>query len=504
MALLAAAPTQWAVPVAAAQPSAATTTQAPTPPQTLSSLLDAALADPVLADANVGVSVIDLESGEVLYRRGDTTALNPASNVKLVTTAAALGILGPEHRYATSVMREDGALVGDTVRGDVWLVGSGDPDLVTADLYELATTLRAQGIKRITGSIVVDASAFDADGLPPGFDQKDELASYRAPSGAVAVNFNTFVVQLRPAETEGAPPLASFDPPVAGLTLDNRATTVSGHRRSVWASVEPGDPLEVTVQGQLGIDASGASMRYPITDPSRHAGNVFAHVLKSVGIKVGKKPIKLGKAPADARELAVHHSDALSVLIRAVNKYSNNFMAEQILKTLAPAGTPATYEAALARVRSHVAGLGVPKKGMRYGNGSGLYDNNRISAGQLTKLLAAVHDDVRIRPDFLASLSVMGRDGTTRSRNREGTAADWVRVKTGTLDGVSALSGYAGARRRDPIAFSILFNDIPKGNTAQARAVQDRIVELLARHAAGEPLVTEEERAAMLPAPTGQ
>ena len=283
------------------------------------------------------------------------------------------------------------------------------------------------------------------------------------------------------------------------MTLTNRATTVSGNRRSVWASVDPGNPLQVTVQGQLGIDSGGASMRYPIGDPSMHAGHVFAHVLKSVGIKVGKKPIELGKAPEDARQLAVHRSDTLSVLIRAVNKFSNNFMAEQILKTLAPAGAPATFDAALARVRKHVAGLGVPKAGMRYGNGSGLYDNNRISAAQLTKLLAAVYADTRIQADYLASLSVMGRDGTTRSRNRDGTAAGWVRVKTGTLDGVSALSGYAGARGRDPIAFSILFNDLPKGHTGQARAIQDRIAELLARQAAGEPLLTEQERAAMAP-----
>jgi D-alanyl-D-alanine carboxypeptidase/D-alanyl-D-alanine-endopeptidase (penicillin-binding protein 4) len=466
------------------------------PDESLGALIEATLADPALADATMSVSVVDLATGDVLFRRGDTTALNPASNVKLVTTAAALGLLGPEHRYATRVLRADGALGGDAVRGDVWLVGSGDPDLVTADLYELATQLRAQGIKRITGGVVVDASRFDADGLPPGFDQKEELASYRAPSGAVSVNFNTFVIQVRPGGATGSTPLAGLDPPAEGIDLVNEATTVTGSRRGVWAAVEPGDPLTVRLRGQIGVDAGAASLRYPIAEPSQHAGHVFAYVLRDAGIKIGRRKVKAGLPPEDARLLAVHNSDALSVLIRAVNKYSNNFMAEQILKTLAPDDAPATFAAALRRVTAHVAKRGVPKAGLRYGNGSGLYDTNRISAGQLTALLRSMYADFRVSSDYLASLSIMGQDGTTRRRNREGAADGWVRGKTGTLDGVSCLTGYAGARGRDPIAFSILFNDIPSGRTSQARAVQDRIAELLARHAAKKPLVTTEERAA--------
>jgi D-alanyl-D-alanine carboxypeptidase/D-alanyl-D-alanine-endopeptidase (penicillin-binding protein 4) len=164
-------------------------------------------------------------------------------------------------------------------------------------------------------------------------------------------------------------------------------------------------------------------------------------------------------------------------------------MAEQILKTLAPAGGPATFVDALARVRSHLATLGIPAEGLRIGNGSGLYDTNRVTATQMTALLGAAWADFKIGSDFAASLAIMGVDGTTRSRLRENSRRGYVRAKTGTLDGVYCLSGYAGAQGRAPIAFSILFNGVAKADAGMARAAQNRIAEVLALYAAGEPLV---------------
>lgn len=473
---------------APADPTAAA--PALSPGEALVARLDLALANPVLAEAQVGVSVVDLETGQVLYQRGEALPLNPASNTKLVTTAAALGILGPSHRYSTALWREDGALSGTTIKGNVYLQGSGDPALVTADLYDLAATLRARGIKRV-GGIVVDTSAFDRDELPPGFDQKDELASYRAPSGATVVNFNTFEVHVRPGDTVGAAPFVGLQPAVDGIELTVKATTEAGRRRSLFMEYEPdGSDLALELQGKVGVDSSPTSLRYPVADPSVYAGRVLAHALERQGIKVGKAKIGLGKPPKDAVFLVAHQSAPVSVLVRSINKLSNNFMAEQLLKTLDARPGPATFAGALARVRTHLEGLGVPTEGLVLGNGSGLYDNNRISAAQLTALLAAVFRDERIRPDFMASLAIMGVDGTTRSRLRGSSRAGWVRVKTGTLDGVSALSGYAGAPDRKPIVFSVIFNGMRKSDASQARALQNEIAELLALHAAGEPLVT--------------
>ncbi len=462
----------------------------PSFPPTLEGQIDAALAQPFLATAQVGVVVVDLGSGETIYQRGADLPLNPASNQKLVTTVAALGLLGPAHRYATRLYHERDALKDSTIEGDVWLRGSGDPDLVTEDLYALVSDLRARGIRRITGGIVVDSSRFDRDELPPGFDQKDELASYRAPSGATSVNYNTFVVRVRPATREGEAPWAAIEPPVPSITLVNEALTQPGHLDRLAVAIDVDKKvMKVTLRGNLGLEAGSQSYRYPVVDPSRYAGEVLAHVFKQRGIKIGRTKIKTGGVPGDAQLVGVHNSAPLSVLIRAINKHSNNFMAEQILKTLAPAGGPATFGDALARVRSHLGSIGVPSEGLRIGNGSGLYDTNRVTAAQMTALLGAAHTDFRIGSDFMASLAIMGVDGTTRSRLRENSRRGLVRAKTGTLDGVYCLSGYAGAQNRAPLAFAILFNGVAKADAGMARAAQNRIAEILALFAAGEPLV---------------
>jgi D-alanyl-D-alanine carboxypeptidase/D-alanyl-D-alanine-endopeptidase (penicillin-binding protein 4) len=387
-------------------------------PATLEGQIDAALADPYLATAQVGVVVVDLASGERLYGKNADLALNPASNVKLVTTAAALGLLGPAHRYSTRLYHDKDALQGATIAGDVYLRGSGDPALVTEDLWAMAADLRARGITKITGGVVVDASRFDRDELPPGFDQKDELAAYRAPSGAASVNFNTFELRVRPADAAEGMPSAAITPPVPSLVLVNEARTGPGSLDRLSVSIEVEKKFtRVTLRGSIGVDAGSRSYRYPISDPSRHAGEVLGFVLKQNGIRLGRGKVKLGAVPGDAALVGVHHSEPLSVLIRSVNKHSNNFMAEQILKGLALAGAPATFGGALTRVREHLGEIGVSAEGMRLGNGSGLYDTNRISAAQFTAVLAAVYGDARISADYLASLAIMGVDGTTRTRS---------------------------------------------------------------------------------------
>jgi D-alanyl-D-alanine carboxypeptidase/D-alanyl-D-alanine-endopeptidase (penicillin-binding protein 4) len=211
-------------------------------------------------------------------------------------------------------------------------------------------------------------------------------------------------------------------------------------------------------------------------------------VLDHAGVKVGKKAIKLGEVPREARLLATHRSETLSVLLRGVNKLSNNFMAEQILRSLAP-GDHATAEAALAVVREYARGVGLPQDGLRIGNGSGLYDNNRISARALVQLLTHVHRDFRVRADFMASLPIMGRDGTLRRRLRETDGATWIRAKTGTLDGVSALSGYAGALgKNSPVVFAVLMNELGRWESGKAKATQDQIALALAHERAGIPM----------------
>lgn len=478
----------WPALPARAEPAPAPAPTVPAPTD-LAAQIDQLLQAKFLAKARVGVLVVDMATGARLYEKNPDLGLNPASNIKLVTTAAALALLGPEHRYVTRVYAKKGALKGHTIHGDLYLKGGGDPSLVTADLYQLAGDLRALGITKVTGGLVLDNTAFDRDELPPMFDQKDELAAYRAPGGAMSINFGTYVVLVRPA-AEGEPPIVAVDPPVPTIKIKSvAATTGPGSRNQLKLSVGAPDKdgvIEIAVAGTIGKDAAPAEYRYPVARPSEYAGEVFRLVLKQRGITLGRPGVKLEPVPEDSERLALVRSEPLSVLVRSVNKLSNNYVAEHILKTLDDK-IPATFAGGLQRVRAWLQSLPIPTDGLVLNNGSGLYDANRISAAQLVALLVAVHRDFRIGADFLASLPIAGVDGTLRARMKEGRAARFVRAKTGTLDGVSTLSGYAGAVGRPPLAFAILFNDIDVHAAQQARNLQNQIAELLAGAVASAP-----------------
>jgi D-alanyl-D-alanine carboxypeptidase/D-alanyl-D-alanine-endopeptidase (penicillin-binding protein 4) len=436
--------------------------------------VDALLAEETLADAQVSVFVRDLDSGKTLYARDEGTALNPASNVKLITTAAALQTLGAEHRYPTRVYAE--RVSRGVVEGPIYLVGGGDPSLVTGDLYELAALVRAAGVTQVEGGIVVDASRFDRDGFPPGFDQKQEFAAYRAPGGATAVNFDTFEIRSAVGGAVGSKPEVRIVPNVRSIVVENRAKVVAGKKNRLGVDIRTeGKRTTVTVSGSVGTEARPARWRFPVSDPSPYAGDVFNLVLRQAGVKVSSGAVKRGEAPNDARLIATHNSEPLSVLIRSVNKLSNNFMAEQILRTLDPSDG-ATAETSLIRLRQWAGTTGMPMEDLVLGNGSGLYDNNRLSAQQIVAALEHVYADFRVRSDYLASLAVMGIDGTTSRRLDDSSAEGWVRAKTGTLDGVSALSGFAGAPGRHPVAFSILVNDFDRWKIHRVRSAQDGIV----------------------------
>ncbi len=461
---------------AASPPASAPAAPAAKSAAALKEQLDAILASPALKSATVAVHVLDLATGQEVYAANADQPLNPASNAKLFTTAAAFALLGPETRFGTQAWAAK--VEGGEVIGDLYLVGDGDPALTTGQLYELAEQLRANGIRKIQGGITVDNTRYATEGLPPGFDQKQELASYRAPTGATSVNFNTYEVFVVAGPSAGKPTIVAISPPSGYVKLINRSETVAGSRNKlVLSPVVNATGIELTIEGTLGVDARTQAHRYPVAAPSLYAGSVMRMVLEQVGIKVGRESVKIAPRPSTGRLLGTHRSDTLSVLARSINKLSNNFMAEQVLLALAPRG--GTAQDALQKVRTWVGSVGVPVDGLSLGNGSGLYDNNRTSARMVTSLLKGVYDDFRLRSDFLASLAIMGVDGTTRERLANTPAAGWIRAKTGTLDGVTALSGYAGAPGREPLVFSVLMNDVPKAQTASARAAQNRIAEAL-------------------------
>lgn len=427
-----------------------------------------------LTQAKVGIHVVDVATGEVLYAYGAEQPLNPASNTKLLTAGAALDLFGPSHTFSTRLIGP--APQGDAIAGDLVIKGDGEGFLLYKHMLEWAAELRARGVRQISGDVVVDESAFPGKTLPPGFEQKDEDASYRAPVGAVSVNFNAVAVTVRPGAL-GAPVVVELDPPNKHVKLKVEATTAAGKANKLVVTSQAADGATlITIKGTLGDQAGVSVSRKRIDEPALFAGAVMVSALDAVGIRV-KGKVRRGKAPADQKPLMVHVSEPLSYVILAMNKWSNNFMAEQLLRAIgarvADKGQDG-WVAGLGAVAAFLERQGVPMAEVKLHNGSGLYAGNAISARALTTYLAAMAKH-RAAPEFMASLAIAGADGTMSDRLKRSQLSGLVRAKTGTLNEVLSLAGYVQGEGGKVLAFAIIFNDTPK-RAWTYRDEQDAIV----------------------------
>jgi D-alanyl-D-alanine carboxypeptidase/D-alanyl-D-alanine-endopeptidase (penicillin-binding protein 4) len=439
-----------------------------------------------LAGVKVGVHVATSD-GTVLFASGDTVGLNTASNTKIVTAAAALARLGPAFQFTTSVWVEGLSSDGTAARM-LYLKGGADPLLGLEDVRRLARKVRVAGITKI-GRVVVDDSYFDDDELPPHYDeQPDETASFRAAVSAAGLAFAGYTVHVVARHRGSGPATLTVVPETDYLRLvEGSVTTVRrGRNRVRHEHRTRGRRLEIRVSGQIRAGSS-YRLRKRIPDPSALAGSYLRTALIDAGVAVGSRAIREGEVSPKAELIATQHSATLGVLLRGLGKYSNNYMAEVLLKTLgaeaSDSGAPGTWAKGLEVVdRFLVDDVGLEKGSFAYGNGSGLFESNRFTARQIAKVLAFAASDFRTGPELIGSLATVGVDGTLRNRLDESVAAGRIRAKTGTLAAVSALSGFAGLDPREPLIFSILMNEIPGGELVEARRLQDRMAEELIHH----------------------
>jgi serine-type D-Ala-D-Ala carboxypeptidase/endopeptidase (penicillin-binding protein 4) len=452
----------------------------------LKARIDEILGAAPVARAKASVTVIDPESGKALYTKNEKAGLNAASNVKIVTEAAALALLGPEYRWKTSVLAgtppEGGKpIVAGELRADLYVKTSGDPTLSTHDLGALAASLSAIGLRRVRGALVVDVSTFDGATVPPAFEQKNDSAAFRAPSSSASLNGNVVTVTITPAAVAGAPARVVLDPPSSALVLTGTVTTAAkGPAAPEVETSEAGSAqTRVTVRGRILLGSEPRVIQRRITSPESYLAQTFKQVLGKRGIVIDKG-VRIDNAPKDGlRVLAVHESPTLAVVVHDLGKRSSNFAAEQILRTLGAEvlGRPGTWQKGLDAVARYLEGVGIARGSYVMKNGSGLYDSNRFSAEQMALVLRAAMRDFRIASEFLASLAVGGADGTLAHRMGGSAAERYVRAKTGTLANVSCLSGLVGAPSTKPLVFSILLNDV--ASPVAARAAQDRITAVL-------------------------
>jgi len=447
--------------------------------------LEAAVTShPTLAKAKIAVYAVDLQTGAELYGREADHGMNLASNAKLLTSVSALGVLGGGFRWRTAVYADDFDEATGTVKGNLYVRGRGDPVLSVADLRALADDVVAHGITTVDGGLVIDTTYFDGEVEPPHFtEQPKERAAFRAPVAAFGVGRSAFTVIVTSSGARIEPDAGDY------IRFGKTEVKVTPDKKTkIKVEVKPEhDHIKVDVTGEIRPADGSWDHRYRVEDPARFAAEVFRHALAERGLKV--KRISTGTVPQLAKMVAAHDSEQLAVAVRDMNKASDNYLAESVLKTLGaetktPAG-PGTWADGTGAVHAQLQKLGMLPNTYRAENGSGLFGASEVSAHQLVNLLVAAHKDFRVGPDLVASLPVGGQDGTLAKRWHNRPAQGRVRAKTGTLDKVITLAGYAGVDGGHLIAFAILVNDIPAGQRPATRAMADDMVDAFVAYLEG-------------------
>lgn len=373
-------------------------------------------------------------------------SVNPASTMKLVTTYAALELLGPNHQWRTE-FHGDGPLSDGTLNGNLYLKGGGDPKLNMEKLWLLLRELRANGVRTITGDLVLDRSHFIQPALPMFDDDGgDKHKPYLVGPDSLLINLKALRFAAR---NDSGKVSISVEPPIANVRIDNRVQALPAGKCPAWPDVRyspapTGDGVTVTVTGKLAAGCSGQTYLSLLDHPTYAAGTVRA-IWKELGGRILGED-RIAEVPDDAQLLARSYSPDLVEIIRDINKYSNNTMARQLFLSLGAEfrneadGDDA--KAAQRVIRQWLAKKDLISPHLVMENGSGLSRAERVSARELARLLQAAWKSP-YAAEFISSMPLAAVDGTMRKRLRNTEVAGKAHIKTGTLNTVRAIAGYS-------------------------------------------------------------
>lgn len=442
----------------------------------LADRLDVALDHPGARGASVGVLVVDAASGSELFARRADTPLAPASNLKILTALAALAALGPAHQF-TTVVSADQPIAADGSVGILAIRGGGDPALTSEELWRLAADLQRRGLRRVRHGLLLDDSYFDGERWNPAWGAPSSRA-FHAPVAALTANYGAFAVEVAPPPRGGLPAHVSIDPPVAFFQVADAVRTGGDTPLSVERAAD-GTRERVRVAGSVRPGGDTVVIQRSVGDPVRYAAAVLRMQLAALGITVDGDD-RLGPVPAGFTELVAFRGRPLAELVGLLMKWSNNNIAEMLVKNLGAraTGAPGSWTGGVAAVRGQLAALGVDLDGLTMLDGSGLAAADRVTPRTLVSALRTARASFPLAPEFTAALPIAGRDGTLRTRAP--AATDRARAKTGLINGVATLSGYARTGDGREVVFSILNNGAPAGDAA-AIAANDAFLEALVR-----------------------
>lgn len=418
--------------------------------------------------ARVGVVVRDGGTGDILYARNPDALLVPGSNQKLLIAAAAFAVLGPDYRFRTTLLTS-GRVHGDTLEGNLYLRGTGDPTMLAERYGDLAATLAGRGIRRVRGRLVADDTWFDTVRLGPDWSWDDEGFAFAAQVSALTVapdgdfDAGTAIVDVYPGLTEGTAARVILTPATHYLRIINRVKTgAAGSRATVAVDREHGANT-IMLAGSVPLGTECIRRWVSVWEPTAYAAEVFRASLARHGIRMDG-PTTFGSTPLLATELAAIESMSLRQLSIPFLKLSNNGIAEILIKAMGRrAADEGSWRAGLQVAGDYLVRRGANVRDIRLRDGSGLSRLNLVTTRELTRLLT----DVQREPWFshfydalpIAGVSERLIGGTLRSRMSGTPAQGNLRAKTGTLTGVSALSGFVTNTGHSRFIFSSLINN---------------------------------------------
>ena len=442
-----------------------------------------AFADAGVPLHSVAIVVQETTAERPLFAHDPTRPMNPASVMKLVTTFAALELLGRDYRWKTEAYL-GGPLDGGVLRGDLIIKGYGDPKITIEQWQSFMAALRANGLERVAGDLALDRTWFKPAKHDPAEFDKEPLKPYNVGPDALLVSFKSVRFVFAPNAAGDAVDVRA-EPPLAEIALGAPPGVGSGEcadwRGAVGARfVNRGATASATFAGTFSPSCGERDWYIALLDHPHFVYGMFTTYFRDAGglFNGGLRDVH---APSGVLPFATLESPPLYDIVRDVNKLSNNVMARQIFLTLATTRHPPPATPALAAdvVQRFLRERKIAMPGLVMENGSGLSRNERVTAGGLAQLLAAANRG-GAREEFASSLAVAATDGTVQNRFQNGTVAGQALLKTGTLDGVKALAGYViDAQGRRWIVVAIINHP----NAARGQPALDGLVQWVYRSA---------------------
>jgi serine-type D-Ala-D-Ala carboxypeptidase/endopeptidase (penicillin-binding protein 4) len=424
-----------------------------------------------------GVVVHSLDRDERVFELNPRTLLVPASSAKLVAVAAAADAVGWDHRFETT-LRTTGPIVDGVLRGDLLIVGSGDPSIAGRagdDLAAWVDAVTAAGIRRIEGRIVGDDDALEEPRPQLAWAWDDLGYTTGAIFGALNLGENRMAVTVTPGGSAGAPTTLTVEPHAGDRPLVNRTiTSAPGSLPLLWPEQRPGETF-LTVAGTIPAGSAAAKLNVSVGNPTAWFASVFRHRLLRQGVEVTGEAVDIDDArpPPDRASAAVlftYKSHPLSEIAQALLKDSINLYAEAVLRLNAARSVLPTNDAALEALRLRLESWGIPPDGQQLVDGSGLSRRDVISAESLIVVLRRMQDPTGTSP-FLRALPIAGVDGSLENRMRDTPAGGNVRAKTGTMSNIRSMAGYVATRDGERLAFAALVNNFEGTGAAATQAI---------------------------------